>query len=245
MSREQYFATSPMDWFREGQDSRYSPYHWEEMNYQARYTASKILDGCTGQNLAVGMVGFGFGRDTKIFLDEFEREETGRSLHIVGLDINKSRFGEATDKLGIRRYTEYVRPLAASMNHIPITSDSFDATVCQQTMVHADDPRETLSELVRVTKPGGLVIFNMSTSHGRVHDALLMVVNEGLRRSVMRVSERRLRTRDKSSKRSTLYTHRQLMHLVTSRTDAVLVEHKTFSRGITTFFVLRKSCLVK
>ena len=44
-------------------------------------------------------------------------------------------------------------------------SDSFDSTTCVGTLTINHAPPESLDELVRVTKPGGYVVFTMRTDH--------------------------------------------------------------------------------
>jgi ubiquinone/menaquinone biosynthesis C-methylase UbiE len=46
----------------------------------------------------------------------------------------------------------------ADVERIPISDESFDLVISQETLEHVPDPRKGLSELVRVTKRGGRLI---------------------------------------------------------------------------------------
>jgi SAM-dependent methyltransferase len=41
--------------------------------------------------------------------------------------------------------------------HLPFSDDSFDLTTCQTVLIHVPDPAAVIGEMLRVTKPGGLV----------------------------------------------------------------------------------------
>jgi len=241
MSRERYFAESPMNWFRPGPDSRYSPYHWSEMKQQAQYAARLVLEGCGDlHNPYIGIVGFGFGRDTAILLDAFRSESKHHIVSVIGLDINPSRFPQAKREIGEAQFRESVRPLVASMNHVPFVADSLDATVCLETMVHADDPHATLTELLRITKPGGLTIVNLGLTQGRIRTALLVVKIEGLMRSAVRVKERIQHTSERYANRMSLYTPLQIQDIIARNHGVELLEQRSFLRGMAAFIVLRK-----
>ncbi|KAJ9119180.1 hypothetical protein QFC22_003672 [Naganishia vaughanmartiniae] len=41
--------------------------------------------------------------------------------------------------------------------HLPFSDATFDITYCHQVLCHLTDPKETMKEMIRVTKPGGIV----------------------------------------------------------------------------------------
>ncbi len=234
MSIERYFRDSPMEWFKEGQYSRFSPYNWNENRQQALEACAIVHKLCQeSPNPIVGIIGFGFGRETELLFEQ------GVSAKVVGLDINNSRFKEAR-RIRPNLFNGQLCPVTASMNKIPFADSTFDAVLCLETMMHADDPSWTLGELTRITKPDGIIIFNMSTSLGTVNNLIKMLCTVGLSRVVGRLKERVLRDKDSSSYRTRLYTREQIGGLVNNNAQTHLEERKSYSRGLSTYIVLRK-----
>lgn len=236
---EKYFSSNQMNWFREGEHSRYSKLHWDENKLQATEACKFVLDACQTSNYpTVGVVGFGFGRETELLLEQ------GVKAKIFGLDINHSRFAEARNIRPII-FNDDFNSVTASMNNIPFTNEAFDATLCLETMMHSDNPVVTLSELTRITKPDGIIVFNMSTTHGAICDFMHMLGIEGLPRIIGRFKERILSDRDNSSKRTKLYTRDQIEGLIHNNEQTQIVEIKSYLMGLSTYVVLKKFIKVK
>ena len=53
--------------------------------------------------------------------------------------------------------------LRGSVEELPVEDESFDVVLCNQVLEHCDDPRRAVSELRRVTAPGGRVL---ASTHG-------------------------------------------------------------------------------
>ena len=53
--------------------------------------------------------------------------------------------------------------LKGSVEELPVEDASFDVVLCNQVLEHCDDPVKAVSELRRVTAPGGRVL---ATTHG-------------------------------------------------------------------------------
>lgn len=234
MSIEQYFHSSSMTWFKETKNSRYSPYHWNEIKLQTLEACTAVRERCLGRpNATIGVVGFGFGRETELLF----KEDIGTK--IVGLDINHSRF-EETKKIRPNLFDNQLYPVAASMNNTPFIDNSFDAVLCLETMMHSDSPYETLKELTRITKPDGLIIFNMSTSLGTVNNLVQMLRVEGLPRIIDRFRERIVRDKNSSSVRTKLYNHDQINDFICKNTQTKLEATKSYLGGLSTYVVLKK-----
>ena len=74
-----------------------------------------------------------------------------RDPHCVELAVARARRRSAAQTA--QRF-EYRVALA---ERLPFADDSFDLVTCQTVLIHARDPVVTLAEMIRVTRPGGLV----------------------------------------------------------------------------------------
>jgi SAM-dependent methyltransferase len=68
----------------------------------------------------------------------------------TGIDLNPAAFEAPPDD----RY----RLLPGSAYEIPFPADTFDVVVCYQCLEHVTEPRRVLDEMVRVCRPGGVVV---------------------------------------------------------------------------------------
>jgi SAM-dependent methyltransferase len=58
---------------------------------------------------------------------------------------------------GVDLFSASPRILAADMHELPFENDRFDVAVAIHSMEHSYSPQKSLSEMLRVTKPGGLL----------------------------------------------------------------------------------------
>lgn len=234
MSIEHYFRSSSMDWFKEDKKSRYSPFHWHETELQTLKAGEAVLEVCQNSiNPIIGIIGFGFGRETELLFNQ------GVKAKVIALDINHTRFDEAKI-IRPNLFTDQINPVTASMNNTPFVTDAFDATLCLETMMHSDNPKLTLMELTRITKPNGIIIFNMSTSLGMIYNFIQMLNIEGLPRVVKRFKERMLQDTDSSSTRTKLCTPEQIDDLIHNNKQTRVIEISNYLKGLSTFIILKK-----
>lgn len=76
---------------------------------------------------------------------------------VVGVDV----YAEAIN-YGRKRYP-YINFVKADTNKLPFKNNSFDLTVCYETIEHVNNPDKVLKELKRVTKKDGLAIIAMDS----------------------------------------------------------------------------------
>jgi SAM-dependent methyltransferase len=77
---------------------------------------------------------------------------------VVGVDREPGWVSEATrlaEKHGLAGRFSYSRAVAEDL---PFTDASFDLVTCQTLLIHVPDPQAVLREMLRVTRPGGLVL---------------------------------------------------------------------------------------
>lgn len=231
---EQKFQQDSMKWFTQN-SNRFSPFHWKELYTQAIVTA-QLLNESTYQisTPLIGVLGFGFGRETEVI------QKSGFRGKIVGLDINASRFPETkAEKPDI--FNDKFYPLAASMNNIPVANDTFHTTVCLETMMHSDSPFRTLQEMTRVTKPNGLIVFNISMDHGFLKKYFTILRNEGLLRTAIRVVQWIKQDNNNSLIRTKLYTETEVNKLIKNNTSTTLEHKNEYLNGFYNYIVLKKS----
>jgi SAM-dependent methyltransferase len=76
---------------------------------------------------------------------------SGRPFAIAGLDYSSRALRNAMQVKG-----DWL-PVHADAQHLPFLDDSFDATISFGVQAYLDDPAQGMSEMVRVTGPGGLI----------------------------------------------------------------------------------------
>jgi SAM-dependent methyltransferase len=65
--------------------------------------------------------------------------------------------------VGVDPVDNPVADLEGAVEDLPVEDASFDVVLCNQVLEHCDDPAEAISELRRVTAPGGRVL---ASTHG-------------------------------------------------------------------------------
>jgi len=69
----------------------------------------------------------------------------------------------ASSYIGVDHVDNPTAELKGAIEELPIEDGSFDVVICSQVLEHCDDPVKAVSELRRVTSPGGRVL---ATTHG-------------------------------------------------------------------------------
>lgn len=108
-------------------------------------------------------VGTGTGRLPRALL--FQPRFRGR---VVGVDLSRRMLGQAARLL--RPYAGRVSLIWQDARNLPFLDDSFDAVTCLEVLEFTPDPKGVLRELVRVLRPGGVLL--VSNRVGR--DALFL-----------------------------------------------------------------------
>jgi ubiquinone/menaquinone biosynthesis C-methylase UbiE len=78
----------------------------------------------------------------------------GRVKRAVGIDYNEASINFAKEHVEAEFY-------CASSNALPFAEVTFDKVLCEDTLEHVDDEEGTLREIVRVLKPGGLLVLSV------------------------------------------------------------------------------------
>ncbi|WP_434044555.1 MULTISPECIES: class I SAM-dependent methyltransferase [Sorangium] len=80
-----------------------------------------------------------------------------RAARITGVDRDPVWVEKAAERAAARGDADRFRYQVAVAEALPFEGDTFDLVTCQTVLIHAADPGAMLAEMVRVTRPGGLV----------------------------------------------------------------------------------------
>jgi SAM-dependent methyltransferase len=76
---------------------------------------------------------------------------------LTGIDREPSWVQKAGERAAARGLGDRFLYRIGEAERLPFPDDTFDLTTCQTVLIHLADPGVALTEMIRVTKPGGLV----------------------------------------------------------------------------------------
>jgi SAM-dependent methyltransferase len=79
------------------------------------------------------------------------------NARVTGIDREPSWIKEATARATARGLDGRFSYRQGEAERLPFPDNSFDLTTCQTVLIHLSDPAAAIAEMLRVTKPGGLV----------------------------------------------------------------------------------------
>lgn len=80
------------------------------------------------------------------------------SARLVGVDREDAWVAEATRRASHAGFGERFAYQRGDANALPFDDASFDLVTCQTVLIHVPDPAAVLAEMLRVCRPGGLVL---------------------------------------------------------------------------------------
>ena len=78
--------------------------------------------------------------------------------HVLGLDASKRMLERAGEKVAAEHFEQYITLLHHDASQLPFPDCSFDVVTCLEALEFMPDPRVVLGEMVRVLRPGGLLL---------------------------------------------------------------------------------------
>ncbi len=102
-------------------------------------------------------MGCGEGRHSIGALLETPANVIGLDLSFEDLNTAKSRLNDF-DLSGCNTFCTFG---VSNIKNIPIENASLDAVMCSEVLEHVDSPKESIQELVRVLKPGGIMALSV------------------------------------------------------------------------------------
>ncbi len=76
---------------------------------------------------------------------------------VVGVDLSLAMIGVGAERVRRSRHADRLRLVAAGAERLPFADASFDAVTFTYLLRYVHDPAETLRELTRVLRPGGVM----------------------------------------------------------------------------------------
>jgi SAM-dependent methyltransferase len=75
---------------------------------------------------------------------------------VIGLDLARRMLAEAVDRTA--QFADRLTYIWQDARNLPFDADTFDAVTCLEALEFTPDPQEVLAELVRVLRPGGVLL---------------------------------------------------------------------------------------
>src|SRR4051794_1832244 len=98
-------------------------------------------------------VGSGVGHWSRLLSHVLPADAT-----LVGIDREPRWVEQATAHAAEAALGDRFSYRLASAEELPFEDESFDLVTCQTVLIHVADPQHVIGEMVRVAKPGGLVV---------------------------------------------------------------------------------------
>lgn len=131
------------EWFGDWRD------HWWNHDFVALLAARFDL-GAVRSALDVGS---GQGHWGRVLMPHLHEDAV-----MVGVEREPDWVAAATARAAGHGLAERLRYVHGVAEALPLPDDSFDLVTCQTLLMHLPDPARGLAEMVRVTRPGGLVL---------------------------------------------------------------------------------------
>jgi SAM-dependent methyltransferase len=97
------------------------------------------------------------GCGTGVFLPALA-EAVGPEGRLVGIDHSQAFLDEAGARLARLGLTTRVELIRGDAHELPFEDAAFDAVHCERVLMHLEDPDRAIREMVRVAKPGAVVV---------------------------------------------------------------------------------------
>lgn len=94
--------------------------------------------------------------------------------HVIGIDLSRKMLDVATGKVAAGHYESFITLARHDAMRLPFPDAAFDAVACLEALEFLPDPERATQEMVRVLRPGGVLLTSMRISTrwmpGRTHN---------------------------------------------------------------------------
>ena len=102
-------------------------------------------------------MGCGEGRHTIGAYIEMPVNSFGFDLSYEDLKVAKDRLND----FDISNKKEICQFGVGDINTLPFKDESYDSVICSEVLEHVDSPKDSIKELIRVLKPGGVLALSV------------------------------------------------------------------------------------
>jgi len=78
--------------------------------------------------------------------------------HVVGLDLSRKMLDVAQQKIDELHFEDFITLVNENAQDMPFIDGAFDVVTCLEALEFMPDPEKTLKELIRVLRPGGILL---------------------------------------------------------------------------------------
>ncbi len=100
---------------------------------------------------------------------------------MTGVDREGIWVAKATERASANGLSQRFQYRLAAVESLPFDDGTFDLVTCQTLLMHVPDPQQVLGEMLRVTRPGGLVLAAEPTNvAGALVDSIVLEIRRTL-----------------------------------------------------------------
>ena len=81
--------------------------------------------------------------------------------HVIGLDASRRMLRVARKKVSAERFEAFISLTRGDAHDLPFPDNSFDVVTCLEALEFLSDQRAALAEMIRVLRPGGLLLVSI------------------------------------------------------------------------------------
>jgi len=118
-------------------------------------------------------MGCGEGRHSIGAYIETQANILGLDLSMKDLKIAQKRLNDF-DTSNIKSVCQFGE---ADIVSIPLLDSSLDAVICSEVLEHVNSPQESIKELIRVLKPGGVLALSVPRYYARIN---MLEIKQGI-----------------------------------------------------------------